>query len=89
MTGVEDMQQWFHDRGETSFRLPNVYLCEALWALLCTAAMSWGAWASVGGDWFTGAPLVLRLVMGALLGAIAIGMCDRAFSKWKRYRASN
>lgn len=86
MTGVKDMQQRFHGR-ETSFRLPNVNLCKALWFLVCTAAMSRGAWASVGGDWFAGAPLVGRLVMGALYGVIAIGMFGLARSEWKRYRA--
>ncbi len=74
------------DGGFSRFPLPDVHLRKALWRLWCTVILSWGAWASVGGDWFTGAPVVLRAVMGVLFGAIALGMVGEAFSEWKKVR---
>ena len=68
-------------------RLPGVQLWRAVWRLCCTAILLWGAWASVGGDWFAGAPGLLRIVFGVLLGVMAVGVLGQAFSALKRYRA--
>lgn len=72
--------------GTDRFPLPDVHLRRALWRLWCTGILAWGAWASVGGDWFTGAPHVLRAMIGVLFGAIAVGMVGQALSEWKQFR---
>lgn len=75
------------NEGWDGFPFADSHLLKAVWRLCCAVILSWGAFASTGGDWFAGAPGFLRVVVAAIFFAVAVGMVVEAISEWKKFRA--